>query len=80
MQVNLGKSHGEILEFYRETKVGSYSAPIVLEKKIDLAEKNRQMQPLPSRKFHAYALPTPDDAKSSTPAKSSHLVPGARSS
>ncbi|KAK1569235.1 hypothetical protein Q3G72_034200 [Acer saccharum] len=61
-EVHLDKYTGDHRVPSREPKGISYSAPIFAEKKIDLAEKIRQMQPSP-RKSHTYVLPTPIDLK-----------------
>ncbi|KAL5793454.1 hypothetical protein ACOSP7_002048 [Xanthoceras sorbifolium] len=61
-EVHLDKYTGDYQVPSREPKGTSYSAPIFAEKKIDLAEKIRQMQQSP-RKSHTYVLPTPIDSK-----------------
>ncbi|XP_057982612.1 uncharacterized protein At2g33490 [Malania oleifera] len=76
-EVHLDKTHGDYYAFGRDYKTGSHSAPIFAEK-IDTTERTRQMQPSPARKFHTYVLPTPADAKSSIPARSSYSAPRTR--
>ncbi|KAK3183862.1 hypothetical protein Dsin_031148 [Dipteronia sinensis] len=61
-EVHLDKYTGDHQVPSREPKGISYSAPIFAEKKIDLAEKIRQMKQSP-RKSHTYVLPTPIDSK-----------------
>ncbi|XP_043724571.1 uncharacterized protein At2g33490-like [Telopea speciosissima] len=77
-QENLDKSQGDLYAFGRKPSAGSQSAPIFAEKKSDVGERIRQMRPLSTRKFHTYVLPTPVDAKTSIPARSSNTVPQTR--
>ncbi|KAH7577154.1 hypothetical protein JRO89_XS01G0213600 [Xanthoceras sorbifolium] len=69
-EVHLDKYTGDYQVPSREPKGTSYSAPIFAEKKIDLAEKIRQMQQSP-RKSHTYVLPTPIDSKVPIPSRPS---------
>ncbi|XP_057949654.1 uncharacterized protein At2g33490-like isoform X2 [Malania oleifera] len=70
----LVKSQGDVFLFSKELKVGSQSAPLIAEKKLDLAERMGQMRSS-SRKFHTYVLPTPIDPKNSVPSGSGNSVP-----
>ncbi|KAA8530072.1 hypothetical protein F0562_004781 [Nyssa sinensis] len=72
-EVNLDKNQGEQI-FNREPRPGSHSAPIYADRKFDPAERIREMQSSPARKYHSYVLPTPDDAKSSIPSRTSSSV------
>ncbi|XP_057491037.1 uncharacterized protein At2g33490-like isoform X2 [Actinidia eriantha] len=69
----LNKSLGEQI-FNRETRISSYSAPILAEKKFDPAERIREMQQSSARKYHSYVLPTPIDVKSSTSTRTNSSV------
>lgn len=62
LQFHLGKKKVEQVPS-QKPRVSSYSAPIYSDK-FDLSEKIRELQ-TPVPKFHAYALPTPADARSS---------------
>ncbi|KAL3526206.1 hypothetical protein ACH5RR_014578 [Cinchona calisaya] len=62
VEVNFGRKKVE-QSFSRKTPVSSHSAPIYAEK-FDPSEKIKEMQ-TPVQKFHAYALPTPADLRSS---------------
>ncbi|KAL6960380.1 hypothetical protein U1Q18_038145 [Sarracenia purpurea var. burkii] len=73
-EVNLNKTLGEHI-FNRDPRISSHSAPIFAEKKFDLAERIREIQPSSARKFHSYVLPTPVEAKSSSSAKTNSSVP-----
>ncbi|PSR84731.1 BAR domain protein [Actinidia chinensis var. chinensis] len=55
---------GNSFSFIRDLKASSQSAPLSAEKKFDPAERFRHLQPLSSRKFHSYVLPTPGETKS----------------
>ncbi|GFY99933.1 hydroxyproline-rich glycoprotein family protein [Actinidia rufa] len=55
---------GHSFSFIRDLKASSQSAPLSAEKKFDPAERFRHLQPLSSRKFHSYVLPTPGETKS----------------
>ncbi|XP_057486272.1 uncharacterized protein At2g33490-like [Actinidia eriantha] len=55
---------GDSFSFIRDLKASSQSAPLSAEKKFDPAERFRHLQPLSSRKFHSYVLPTPGETKS----------------
>ncbi|XAR48222.1 hypothetical protein NMG60_11030972 [Bertholletia excelsa] len=48
----------------KEYKVSSQSAPLSSEKQFDPAARFRQIQPLSSRRYHSYVLPTPVEVKS----------------
>ncbi|XAR52039.1 hypothetical protein NMG60_11006885 [Bertholletia excelsa] len=76
-EVNLNKSMGD-QNFGREPRMGSYSAPIFVDKKFDPAERAREMQRNSARKFHSYVLPTPGDAKSSSSSRTNSLVSHSR--
>ncbi|GAB4848644.1 hypothetical protein Ancab_003354 [Ancistrocladus abbreviatus] len=73
-EVNVNKIQGDSQAIVSEPRVSSHSAPIFAEKKFDPAERIRQMHPPSTQKFHAYVLPTPMDAKSST-SRTHALVP-----
>lgn len=62
---NLYKVHGDAFANSGEIRAGSQSAPLFAEKKVDPAERLRQMRPSSSRKLHTYVLPTPSDTNSS---------------
>lgn len=69
-QDNLDKIHPDFYTYYKEPRPGSsHSAPIPIfqEKKFDPAERIKQMQNSPSRKFNTYVLPTPIDTKRPAP-------------
>ncbi|XP_057508798.1 uncharacterized protein At2g33490-like isoform X1 [Actinidia eriantha] len=55
---------GDSFSFIRDLKASSQSEPLSAEKKFDPAERFRHLQPLSSRKFHSYVLPTPGETKS----------------
>ncbi|XP_039066718.1 uncharacterized protein At2g33490-like isoform X2 [Hibiscus syriacus] len=61
-EVNPEKSHGDIQVPSREHRVGSHSAPIFPERKIDPAERVKQMLQSSTRRSNAYVLPTPNDS------------------
>ncbi|XP_039045669.1 uncharacterized protein At2g33490-like [Hibiscus syriacus] len=61
-EVNPEKSHGDIQVPSREHRVGSHSAPIFPERKIDSAERVKQMLQSSTRRSNAYVLPTPNDS------------------
>lgn len=71
LQINFGRKKGEQV-LSQKPRVSSYSAPIYPDK-FDFSEKNREMQ-TPVPKFHAYVLPTPADAKSSTSRSSTSTI------
>ncbi|XVF16140.1 hypothetical protein REPUB_Repub10bG0005800 [Reevesia pubescens] len=62
-EVNPEKSHGDIQVSSREHRVGSHSAPIFPERKLDPAERVKQMLQSSTRKYNTYVLPTPNDSK-----------------
>ncbi|XWS30545.1 hypothetical protein CRYUN_Cryun24cG0127000 [Craigia yunnanensis] len=62
-EVNPEKSHGDIQVSSREHRVGSHSAPIFPERKLDPAERAKQMLQSSTRKSNTYVLPTPNDSK-----------------
>ncbi|XVF13864.1 hypothetical protein REPUB_Repub09cG0005800 [Reevesia pubescens] len=63
-EVNPEKTHGDIQVSSREHRVGSHSAPIFPERKLDPAEREKQMlQSSDTRKSNTYVLPTPNDSK-----------------
>lgn len=72
-EFSLEKVHGDSQMLESEPRASSYShsAPIIPEKKFDPAERARQMRPCLTQKFHAYVLPTPSDAKSSSSQRTS---------
>ncbi|XP_024046215.1 uncharacterized protein At2g33490 isoform X2 [Citrus clementina] len=63
MEVNLDKNPGEYQASHRERRGSSFSAPIFPERKIDPAERIRQVQQSSARQPSTYVLPTPIDAK-----------------
>ncbi|OMO85461.1 hypothetical protein CCACVL1_10161 [Corchorus capsularis] len=73
-EVNLEKSYGEIHIPSREHRVGSHSAPIFPERKLDPAEKVKQLLQSTARKSSAYVLPTPNDSKSAVSSKTNSSV------
>ncbi|KAH9743339.1 hypothetical protein KPL70_003265 [Citrus sinensis] len=62
-EVNLDKNPGEYQASHRERRGSSFSAPIFPERKIDPAERIRQVQQSSARQPSTYVLPTPIDAK-----------------
>ncbi|GMH15099.1 hypothetical protein Nepgr_016940 [Nepenthes gracilis] len=60
--------------FIREPKMLSQSAPIFPWRKVDPAERIRQLRPSSTRKFHSYVLPKPGDAKNSVSMESENPV------
>ncbi|XP_022740261.1 uncharacterized protein At2g33490-like isoform X2 [Durio zibethinus] len=62
-EVNPEKSQGDIQVSSREHRVGSHSAPIFPERKLDPAEKVKQMLQSSTKKSNTYVLPTPNDSK-----------------
>ncbi|EOY02886.1 Hydroxyproline-rich glycoprotein family protein [Theobroma cacao] len=77
-EVNLEKSHGDILVSSREHRVGSYSAPIFPERKLDPAERVKQMLQSSTRKSNTYVLPTPNDSKSALSSRTISPIPPTR--
>lgn len=65
MQENLERNQNDLFTFSRRPGAGSKSAPIFADKKFDLSDKMKETQPLSTRKFHSYVLPTPCEAKDS---------------
>ncbi|CAN1295849.1 Uncharacterized protein At2g33490 [Linum perenne] len=78
MELNPDRDHGDLHIYSREPRSGSHSAPIFPERKIDLAERIRQMQKSP-RKSNAYVLPRPADTKIPVPSRTSGLTPQTKS-
>lgn len=76
-EVNLDKNPGEYQTSHRERRGSSFSAPIFPERKIDPAERIKQVHQSSARQRSTYVLPTPIDAK--VPISSSS-VPRARPS
>ncbi|TYJ37267.1 hypothetical protein E1A91_A05G364400v1 [Gossypium mustelinum] len=68
-EVNPERNHGDIQVSSREHRVGSHSAPIFPERKLDPAERVQQMLQSSTRKSNTYVLPTPNDSKSAVPAR-----------
>ncbi|GMJ09442.1 hypothetical protein like AT2G33490 [Hibiscus trionum] len=68
-EVNPEKNHGDIHGLSREHRVGSHSAPIFPERKLDHAERVKQMLQSSTRKPNAYVLPTPNDSMSAVPSR-----------
>ncbi|KAK7336124.1 hypothetical protein VNO77_16657 [Canavalia gladiata] len=63
-ETSLEKNPGDFKISTRDPRVGSYSAPIIVEKKFDPAERVKQL--LPSTAMtNAYVLPTPVNVKES---------------
>ncbi|XP_051119106.1 uncharacterized protein At2g33490 isoform X2 [Andrographis paniculata] len=56
----------------------SKSAPLFPEKKPESADRMAQLQPLPSRRFTSYALPTPDETTNPGSRKSVNETPQTR--
>ncbi|CAN1295842.1 Uncharacterized protein At2g33490 [Linum perenne] len=77
-ELNPDRDHGDLHIYSREPRSGSHSAPIFPERKIDLAERIRQMQKSP-RKSNAYVLPRPADTKIPVPSRTSGLTPQTKS-
>ncbi|XP_022774209.1 uncharacterized protein At2g33490-like isoform X2 [Durio zibethinus] len=59
-EVNLEKSNGDIQVPSRGHRLGSYSAPIFPERKLDPSERVKQML---QSSTNTYVLPTPNDSK-----------------
>lgn len=78
--MNLDKNQQDLRVSNREPRVGSHSAPIFAEKKVDPAEKLGNIQPSFTRKPNAYVLPTPDVAKVSSSSRTSSSGPQSRPS
>ncbi|PPD95265.1 hypothetical protein GOBAR_DD07705 [Gossypium barbadense] len=68
-QVNPERNHGDIQVSSREHRVASHSAPIFPERKLDPAERVKQMLQSSTRKSITYVLPTPNDSKSAVPSR-----------
>ncbi|KAG8501362.1 hypothetical protein CXB51_003483 [Gossypium anomalum] len=68
-EVNPERNHGDIQVSSREHRVGSHSAPIFPERKLDPAERVKQMLQSSTRKSNTYVLPTPNDSKSAVPSR-----------
>lgn len=62
-ETSLDKNQGDFKVSNRDHRVGSYSAPILAEKKFDPAEKVRQLISASAAKSNAYVLPTPVNIK-----------------
>lgn len=64
---------------HREHRVGSHSAPIIVEyKKFDPAEMAKHMGVSHTKKLNTYVLPTPVDVKTSSPSRTSTSAPRTR--
>lgn len=74
-ELNLDQDRGDVQVSSRE-RTGSHSAPILAEKKFDPVEV-RRMQ-LSTQKLNTYVLPTPVEAYSSVPSRTSTSVPRTR--
>ncbi|MBA0871952.1 hypothetical protein Goshw_003006 [Gossypium schwendimanii] len=68
-EVNPERNHGDIQVSSREHRVGSHSAPIFPERKLDPAERVKQMLQSSTRKSNTYVLPTPNYSKSAVPSR-----------
>ncbi|KAB2034392.1 hypothetical protein ES319_D04G082600v1 [Gossypium barbadense] len=68
-EVNPERNHGDIQVSSREHRVASHSAPIFPERKLDPAERVKQMLQSSTRKSITYVLPTPNDSKSAVPSR-----------
>ncbi|KAK8302449.1 hypothetical protein V6Z12_D04G088200 [Gossypium hirsutum] len=68
-EVNPERNHGDIQVSSREHRVASHSAPIFPERKLDPAERVKQMLQSSTRKSNTYVLPTPNDSKSAVPSR-----------
>lgn len=62
-ETSVDKNQGDFKVSNRDPRVGSYSAPILAEKKFDPAEKVRQLLSSHAVKSNAYVLPTPVNIK-----------------
>ncbi|XP_022750445.1 uncharacterized protein At2g33490-like isoform X2 [Durio zibethinus] len=62
-EVNPEKSHGNSQVSSREHRVGSHSAPIFPERKLDPDERVKQMLQSSTGRSSTYVLPTPNDSK-----------------
>ncbi|XP_008791084.2 uncharacterized protein At2g33490 [Phoenix dactylifera] len=62
---NLDRNQDDFFTFSRWPGAGSQSAPIFADKKFDPSDKMKETQPLSTRKFHSYVLPTPCEDKDS---------------
>nr|XP_029122275.1 uncharacterized protein At2g33490 isoform X2 [Elaeis guineensis]XP_029122276.1 uncharacterized protein At2g33490 isoform X2 [Elaeis guineensis] len=65
LEENLDKNQNDFFTFSRRPGAGSQSAPIFADKKFGPSDKMKETQPLSTRKFHSYVLPTPCEAKDS---------------
>ncbi|KAK8619027.1 hypothetical protein V6N13_132996 [Hibiscus sabdariffa] len=77
-EVNPEKSHGDIQVPSREHRVGSHSAPIFPERKLDPAERVKQMLQSSTRRPNAYVLPTPNDSTVAASSRTSSSVSHSR--
>ncbi|XP_039009262.1 uncharacterized protein At2g33490-like isoform X1 [Hibiscus syriacus] len=77
-EVNPEKSHGDVQVSSREHKVGSHSAPIFPERKLDPAERVKQMLQSSTRRSNAYVLPTPNDSTFAASSRTSSSVSHSR--
>ncbi|XP_039026080.1 uncharacterized protein At2g33490-like [Hibiscus syriacus] len=77
-EVNPEKSHADIQVPSREHRVSSHSAPIFPERKIDPAERVKQMLQSSTRRSNAYVLPTPSDSTFAASSRTSSSVSHSR--
>ncbi|GAV91150.1 BAR domain-containing protein [Cephalotus follicularis] len=77
-ELDIDKDQGDFWFPSKEPRVGSHSAPIFAERKVDPTEKVRQMWQSTTRRANTYVLPTPSDAKGAVPSRSSSSVPRTR--
>ncbi|KAE8705068.1 Shikimate kinase, putative isoform 1 [Hibiscus syriacus] len=75
-EVNPEKSHGDIQLLH---KVGSHSASIFPERKLDPAERVKQKLQSSTRRSHAYVLPTPNDSTFAASSRTSSSFSHSRS-
>ncbi|MBA0695813.1 hypothetical protein Goari_002412, partial [Gossypium aridum] len=61
-EANPVKSHGDFQVSSRDHRVSSHSAPIFPERKLDPAERVKQMLQSSTRTSNTYVLPTPNDS------------------
>nr|XP_019702907.1 uncharacterized protein At2g33490 isoform X1 [Elaeis guineensis] len=62
---NVDRNQDDFFTFSEGPGADSQSAPIFADKKFDPSDKMKETQPLSTRKFHSYVLPTPCEAKNS---------------
>ncbi|XVE84208.1 hypothetical protein DITRI_Ditri16bG0151800 [Diplodiscus trichospermus] len=73
-EVNPEKSHGDIQVSIREHRAGSHSAPIFPLRKLDPADRVKQMLQSPPRRHNTYVLPTPNDSKSAVSSRTINSI------